>query len=105
MLALLLPVVRGQQSDLEIRGKVIEFGRSRGIADVEVTVELHRGKVESSLTPRSEVAKGQTNISGGFAYAVAQEGTYRITVKKNGYVVPGGVFGGGSDFNSAIPLP
>lgn len=76
---------------LEIRGRVVEFGGSQGIADAEVSLELYKGTPVSSFVARSRVGTAETDVSGSFVFKLESPGTYRLTVAKDGYGQPGGI--------------
>jgi hypothetical protein len=98
-LALAVPIWAAQQAapsskavHLEIRGHVVEFGGSQGIYDAEVTLERYEGPAVSSFVKRSSAGTAKTGADGSFAFSLESPGTYRVTVKKDGYGPAGGVF-------------
>ncbi len=76
----------------EIRGKVVEFGGSQGVYDAKVTLERYEGPAVSSFVERRHVGTATTDAAGSFVFKLNSPGTYRVTVAKDGYGSPGGVF-------------
>ncbi len=76
-------------NQFEIAGKVIESGFNRGIGAVEVVLERYEGDSSSSLTPRAKHAETETDGDGAFRFSLAESGSYRVRVQKEGYR-PGG---------------
>jgi len=73
----------------QIRGVVEESGLERGLAGVQVTVELFEGRALSSATPRKLVASGSTDAGGRITFAVEASGTYLVRAQKEGYAASG----------------
>ena len=76
-------------NQFEILGRVIESGFNRGIGGVEVVLERYEGDSSSSLTPRAKQAETETDGAGVFRFSIAESGSYRVRVQKEGYR-PGG---------------
>jgi hypothetical protein len=79
---------------LKIQGKVEEFGLGAGLAGVEVFVDRYDEKPLSSLTPKKQVAASTTSSTGTFSFEFDKSGTYRVTVQKEGYLLPGSFMDG-----------
>lgn len=82
------------QQSFVLSGKVQELGLATGVDAVVIVVERYDGKVESSLSPKQQIATLTTGVSGAFSLPLVESGTYRITVQKDGYVAPGGALFG-----------
>ncbi|HEY3440430.1 MAG TPA: carboxypeptidase-like regulatory domain-containing protein [Paludibaculum sp.] len=76
-------------NQFEITGKVVESGFNRGIEGVEVVLERYEGDASSSLTPRAKQAETETDRAGVFRFSIAESGSYRVRVQKEGWR-PGG---------------
>ena len=94
---------KANEKALYLRGIVDEFGLSKGIADVQVEVERYHHKPSSSLTPKTHVGSATTDLSGAFAFSFTTSGTYRVTVLKDGYVMPGS-FADGFSLSAEVNL-
>ena len=90
----------------QIRGTVIEYGTSRGIDEVDVTLERladEGPRILSPAIPKNIISLTKTDTSGAFVFEIEKSGDYRVTIYKEGYSLPG-AFTQGFSTNATVTL-